>query len=174
MRSFLLLFLILLSLNLQAQKFGYIDSNFIIAKMPGFQDVQTELDKISTQWQGQIDKKWEEVNSLRQKYLNEEILLTDEMKEERLEEIQNLEKEAREYQQNIFGYQGLYFQKQQELLQPIRDELYEAVQKVSRRNRLQIMFDKSSDLIMIYTEPRHDYTDYVLEELGLKEKEEDK
>ena len=74
-----------------------------------------------------------------------------------------------EYQQSIFGFEGLYFLKKKELVKPIQDQVFESVERVAKNNRLQIVFDKSGDLVMIYTDPIHDYTDFVLEDLGLVE-----
>ena len=84
-------------------------------------------------------------------------------------EIDRAWKEVKEYQKQIFGFDGLYFLKKKELIKPVQDQVFDAVEKVAKNNRLQIVFDKSGDLVMIYTDPIHDYTDYVLEELGLGE-----
>ena len=99
----------------------------------------------------------------------EEVLMTKEMKADRIVEIDKKREEAKKYQNKIFGYEGLLFLKRQELIKPVQDELYEAVEKVSKKKKIQIMFDKSGDMVMIYMNPQHDYTDFVLIELGLKE-----
>ncbi|MEL7002723.1 MAG: OmpH family outer membrane protein, partial [Bacteroidota bacterium] len=97
----------------------------------------------------------------------EEVLLTSEMKSDRLEEINKKENELKDYQKKIFGFEGLFFLKKKELVKPVQDQVFDAVEKVCKDQRLAIMFDKAGDLVMIYTDPRHDYTDYVLDELGL-------
>ncbi len=155
-----------------SQKFGYIDADFILKKMPEYPKVRTEMDKAVTDWNESITKRFAEVEKMEKIYLEEEILLTDEMKAERLEKIEVKRNEARAYQNQIFGFEGEYFKKNEDLLKPVREELYKAVKKVANEKKLQIVFDKSSDLIMIFHEIRHDYTDFVLEELGLGEKEE--
>lgn len=165
--TFLVFLLFFVAGYVQAQKFGYIDSEYILKKMPEYQEAHKELDRLAVQWQKEIEDKQKEVDKLRADYQAEEVLLTEEMKEERLEVITGKEKELKEYQKKIFGFDGLIFMKRQELIKPVQDKLYEAVKKVSRDKRLQIMFDKSGDLVMIYTEPIHDYSDYVLEQLGL-------
>ena len=76
----------------------------------------------------------------------------------------------REYQQKVFGFEGLYFLKKKELIEPIQDIIFESIEKIAKKNRLQIVFDKSSEPILLYTNPIHDYTDYVLEDLGLNKK----
>lgn len=169
MKKNFLTFLFILAIfgTASAQKFGYIDSEYILKKMPEYQEAQKELDRLSLNWQKDIEEKKQEVDKLKADFQAEEVLLTDLMKEERLEEIEEKEKELKEYQKKIFGFDGLIFLKRQELIKPVQDKLYEAVEKVAKAKRLQILFDKAGDLVMIYTNPIHDYTDYVLEELGL-------
>lgn len=150
-----------------AQKFGYIDSEFILSKMPSYATAKQEADQFSVNWQKEADGLFQEVDKLRKKYQAEEVLLTDEMKQKRLTEIETKEKEARDFQKRVFGFEGLLFKKRAELIRPVQDNLFEAVEKVSKKKGLQIMFDKSGDLVMIYTNPVHDYTEFVLEELGL-------
>lgn len=150
-----------------AQKFGYIDSEYILSKMPAFTAAQQEADRLSDNWQKEIEGKYKEIDDLRKKYQLEEVLLTDEMKKKRLAEIETKDKEAREYQKKVFGFEGMLFKKRQELVKPVQDNLFEAVEKVAKKKALQIVFDKSGDLVMIYTNPVHDYTEFVLEELGL-------
>ncbi|WP_439880495.1 OmpH family outer membrane protein [Pontibacter sp. MBLB2868] len=169
MRKFLFIFLagFLLAHVSQAQKFGYIDSNYILSKMPAYNKVQQEMDKYADAWQKEIETLQQGVDKLKQDYKAEEVLLTEEMKKKRQAEIAKKETELRDYQRKIFGYEGMMFKRRQELMRPIQDEVFTAVEKVSKAKGLQIMFDKSGDLVMIYTNPVHDYTEYVLEELGL-------
>ncbi|KAA9325454.1 OmpH family outer membrane protein [Adhaeribacter soli] len=150
-----------------AQKFGYIDSEFILSKMPAYASAKQEADQFSANWQKEADGLFQEAEKLRKKFQAEEVLLTDEMKKKRLAEIEAKEKEARDFQKKVFGFEGLLFKKRAELIRPVQDNLFEAVEKVSKKKGLQIMFDKSGDLTMIYTNPVHDYTEFVLEELGL-------
>ncbi|MHC2993292.1 membrane protein [Pontibacter sp. HJ8] len=169
MKKFLFIFLtgFLLAHVSQAQKFGYIDSNFILSKMPAYAKAQTELDKYTEAWQKEIEGMHQEVEKMKQNYKAEEVLLTEEMKQKRLAEIAKKEAEVREYQRKVFGYEGMMFKRRQDLIRPIQDEVFTAVEKVAKAKGLQTVFDKSGDLIMIYTNPVHDYTEYVLEELGL-------
>ncbi|MFD2512750.1 OmpH family outer membrane protein [Pontibacter locisalis] len=169
MKKFLFIFLagFLLTHVSQAQKFGYIDSNYILSKMPAYNKVQQEMDKYAGAWQKEIEQLQQQVDKLKQDYKAEEVLLTEEMKKKRQTEVAKKEAELRDYQQKIFGYEGIMFKRRQELMRPIQDEVFTAVEKVSKAKGLQIMFDKSGDLVMIYTNPVHDYTEYVLEELGL-------
>jgi outer membrane protein len=154
-------------MSAQAQKFGYIDAKFILEKLPEYKTAQAELAKQTQTWQKEIEGLGAETDRLRKEYLAEEVLLTDEMKLERQEAINKKDKAAKEQQKKIFGFDGLYFLKKQELIKPVQDKMFEAIEKVCKKKKIQIMFDKSSDVVMVYTDPRHDYTDFVLEELGL-------
>jgi len=150
-----------------AQKFGYFDSGYVLSKMPEYAKAQGEIDQLSAAWQHEIEEMQSKVDALYRTYQAEQVLLTEEMKQERLEEIKKKEVELKEYQKKVFGFGGLFFLKKQELIKPLQDKLFDAVGKVAKANRLAIVFDKSAELVMIYTDPRHDYTDFVLEELGL-------
>src|SRR5882757_1159881 len=151
----------------EAQKFGYIDSDFILSKMPEYKKAQDEIDQLSTAWEKEIADMQTKVDALYSSYNAEQVLLTEEMKATRMDEIKKKESELKEYNKKVFGFGGLFFLKKQELIRPLQDKVWDAVEKVSKSNRLAIVFDKSGELVMIYTDPRHDYTDFVLEELGL-------
>lgn len=154
-----------------AQRFGYIDSEFILQKMPAYTNAQAEVEKLSAGWQKEIENMRADLTKLQKAYQAEEILLTAEMKTKRQDELTRKENEIREYQRKMFGFEGALFKRRQELIRPAQDQLFEAVEKVARQKALQIIFDKSGDIVMLYTDPRHDYTEYVLEELGLASKE---
>lgn len=169
-----LFFLFLLSFvayESKSQKFGYIDTEYITSKMPAYQEAIKSMNDYSQVWIAEIKKKSNEVDKLKADYQQEEILLTEEMKKQRLKAIDKLEDDVKEMNNNVFGLDGQLFQKKKEILKPIMDQVYVACEKVAREKKLMFIFDKASDLSMIYTDPRHDYTDYVMEALGLKEKE---
>ncbi|MDH5366575.1 MAG: OmpH family outer membrane protein [Cyclobacteriaceae bacterium] len=165
--SFILLILLLCSNFSFGQKFGYIDTDYILAKMPEYNQAQAELDDLSLDWQEEIREMYKEIEGMYSTLQAEEVLLTKEMKNERTEEIKSKEEEVKQYQKKIFGFEGLFFLKKKELIKPIQDKIFDAVEKVCKNQRLAILFDKADALVLIYTDPRHDYTDYVLDELGL-------
>lgn len=167
----LLFILTLLSplVELHAQKFGYIDSDLILKKMPEYKKAEGELAQLSQKWQKELDEQKIGLDKMQADYRAEEILFTEDMKKERLDTIASKEKKLKEQQKKIFGFEGLIFLKKQELMKPVQDKMYEAVEKVSKSKQLQVIFDKSGDLLMIYANPVHDYTDFVLEKLGLGE-----
>lgn len=154
-----------------AQKFGYVNTDFILNKMPEYQKVQGEIQTLATKWEEEVLNMQKEIDDMYSVYKAEEVLLTEEMREERLAAIRERENTLKEYQHKVFGYEGLYYLKKKELVKPVQDEVFEAVEKVARQHKLQIVFDKAADLTMIYTDPIHDYTDFVLDELGLGDKE---
>ena len=169
MRVFVLISVFLaFGLNfVSAQKFGYIDSEFILSKMPEYQKAQGEIDQLAANWQKEIEEMGRKVEGLYVQYKAEEVLLTEEMRQERMADIKKKETDWKDYQKKVFGFEGLYFLKKKELIKPLQDKVWDAVEKVAKANRLAIVFDKAAELTMIYTDPRHDYTDFVLEELGL-------
>jgi outer membrane protein len=151
----------------KAQKFGYVNTNFILNKMPEYTEAKAEIDKLSQAWQEEIDGMQHDIYAMYSAFQAEEVLLTAEMKEERMNTIKKKEDYLKEYQKKVFGFEGLFFLKKRELIKPVQDKVYDAVEKVAHDHKLQIVFDKSGELVMIYTDPIHDYTDYVLDELGL-------
>ncbi len=150
-----------------AQKFGYVDTNYILGRLPEYKQAQAELEKLAQAWETEIQEMIKEAESMEAAFQAEEVLLTVDMRNDRQMEIERQWKEIKDHQKQVFGFEGLYFLKKKELVKPVQDKVFEAVERVAKNNRLQIVFDKSGDLVMIYTDPIHDYTDFVLEELGL-------
>lgn len=167
-KSLFLLFLSLFSTAVWGQKFGYIDSEYITSKMPEYTTAMESMNQYAEKWVKDIQVKYDDLNKLKQKLQQEEILLTDEMKREKLSEVTKKEEELKALNNQVFGFEGLLFQKKKELMKPILDDVYKACEKVARQRKLMFIFDKASDLSMIYTDPRHDYTDYVMEAMGIK------
>ncbi len=160
-------FILMLAPSVMAQKFGYVDTEFILKKMPEYQEAQKEINKLSETWQSEIEESYKEIQGMYDELQAEDVLLTKAMREERMKEIQHKEEEVKAYHKKVFGFEGMFFLKKKELIKPVQDKVFEAVSKVAKEKRLQVIFDKSGSLVMIYTDPIHDYTDYVLEELGL-------
>ena len=169
-RLFFISLFFLLSIESKSQKFGYVNSDFILINMPEYKEAMTEIDNLSKAWEKEVSEMYDVLEKKEIILKNEEILLTKEMYEEKRIQLDEEWKEVREYQQKVFGFEGLYFLKKKELIEPIQDILFESVEKVAKKNRLQIIFDKSSEPILLYTNPIHDYTDYVMEDLGLTKK----
>ncbi|KAA9331542.1 OmpH family outer membrane protein [Hymenobacter busanensis] len=162
-----LLWLVLWPMASQAQKFGYVDSEFLMSKMPSYAQAQAELNTLSQNWQKEVEAQKKDLDKLYRTYQAEEVLLTEAMKKKRQDEILKKEQDIKAYQNKVFGYEGQMFKKRQELTKPVQDQVFEAIEKVAKKKQLAIVFDKSGDLTMLYTNPAHDYTEFVLEELGL-------
>ena len=167
--SGLLLALLLLSVSFsaRAQKFGWVDSEYIMGKMPEYAKAQLELNALSETWQKEIEAQKKDLDKLYHNYQAEEVVLTEPMKKKRQDEILKKEQDVKAYQNKQFGYEGQLFKKRQELNKPVQDKIFEACEKVAKKKSLAVLFDKSGDLTMLYTNPAHDYTEFVLEELGL-------
>jgi outer membrane protein len=169
MRVYLItVFFLIFGLNfVTAQRFGYIDTDFVLNKMPEYKKAQDEIDQLSAAWEKEVQDMAKKIEGMYSAFQAEQVLLTEEMKKERTTAIQKKEAEMKEYQKKVFGFGGLFFLKKQELIKPIQDKVWDAVDKVAKQNNLAIVFDKAGELVMIYTDPRFDYTDFVLDELGL-------
>lgn len=167
----ILLYLTLLNAyhEVDAQKFGYIDTEFITSKIPEYQEVQKNLDSLTNQFIGQVQIMKAELLKLQNDYKLEEVLLTQKLQQERLKEIEEKTNDIIKFETETFGDKGKLFLARQNAIKPILDEIALAVEKVVKDKRLDFLFDKASDgLMMIYANPIHDYSDFVLEELGFE------
>jgi outer membrane protein len=151
-----------------SQKFGYVDSKYILNHVQAYADAQAEIDKASADWQKEIESKYESVEKMEKAYQAEKILLTEEMKRNREAEIEQKRKEARELQKKRFGVEGDLFKKREELVKPIQDEIYAAIQEVASQGQLMVVFDKATNSNILYSNPKHDISDKVLKKMGLK------
>lgn len=157
-----------------AQRFAYVDTEYILDLMPEYRSAQKQLDQIAEDWQKEIEKKQLVIDKMYRDYQAEQILLTEELKKKREQEIQEKEKELREYRNQKFGYEGDLFKKRQELIKPIQDKVFDAVQKIAKQNALDFIFAKSGELIMLYSNAKYDKSDEVLSELGVAVNKADK
>ena len=151
-----------------AQKSCYVNSDYILANIPEYKTAQSNLDQLSAQWQKEIETKYAEIDKLYKSYQAEQILLTDDLKKKRISEIEIKEKEAKEMQKTKFGYEGELFKKRQELVKPIQDKIYAAIKKFAEDGSYAYVFDKSSDLIMLFSNPKYDKSDDILLAMGFK------
>ncbi|QKG53840.1 OmpH family outer membrane protein [Hymenobacter sp. BRD67] len=149
------------------QKFGYIDTEFIMGKMPEYAQAQLELGRLTETWQREIEAQKKDLDKLYRTYQAEEVVLTEAMKKKRQDEILKKEQDIKAYEAKQFGYEGQLFKKRVELNKPAQDKIFDAVEKVVKARKLDFMFDRNGDLTMLYASPTHDYTEFVLEELGL-------
>ena len=158
----------LLPAAVMAQKYCYVDTEYILENITEYKAAQQQLDQLSVNWQKEIEAKYAFIDKLYKDFQAEQILLTDEMKRKRETEIVNKEKEVKEFQKQKFGYEGELFKKKQELVKPIQDKIYNAIKKMATDQSYAVVFDKSSDLIMLYSNPKYDKSDDILNALGYK------
>lgn len=151
-----------------AAKFAYVDTDYILGEIPEYKAAQTELDKTSVQWQKEIDGKYAEVDKLYKAYQADAILLTDDMKKKRENEIINREKEVKDLQKQRFGVDGELFKKRQELVKPIQDKVYNAIKTVAEKSGVGFILDKSGQVAILYANSKYDKSDDVLVYLGYK------
>ena len=152
-----------------AQKFGYVDTEFITSKMPEYAKVQQQIDQNTKTWLNDVEKKKQELEKLEKEFKLEELLLTEDLKQQRLAAIQLKSKESKAFENQVFGAEGDLFKLKQTAYKSILDQISKAIEKVVRAKRLDFIFDKANDgLVLLYTNPIHDYSDYVLEELGVE------
>jgi outer membrane protein len=151
-----------------AQKYCFVNSEYILGKIPAYNDAQKQLDALSSKWQREIEAKYGEIDKLYKAFQAEQILLTEEMKKKRQDEILTREREVKDLQKQRFGYEGDLFKKKQELVKPIQDKVYNAVKKYATDQSYSVIFDKSSDLTMLYANPKYDKSDAILKIMGIK------
>ena len=155
-------------MNCNAQRYAVIDSKYILQKLPEYKDAQKKLDQFSDQWQQEIDKKSADLDKMYKQYDAEQVMLSDELKKKREDELFNKEKELKDLQKKRFGYEGDIFKKREELIKPIQDRVYNAVQRLAVSKLYDFILDKSEGITVIFADPKLDKSDDVLRELGVK------
>jgi len=151
-----------------AQRYAVIDSKYILQKLPEYKTAQQKLDQFSEQWQQEIDKKSADLERMYKNFDAEQFILSNELKKKREDELFNKEKELRDLQKKRYGYEGDIFKKRQELIKPIQDRVYNAVQRLAVAKSYDFILDKSEGITVIFADPKLDRSDDVLRELGVK------
>ena len=166
----ILLFVVLLvsGVCVNAQRYAIIDSKFILDKIPDYKDAQKRLDQFSELWQQEIDQKQTALNKMYKEYDAEQVMLPDELKKKREDELFNKEKELRDLQKKRFGFEGDLFKKRQELIKPIQDKVYNAIQKLAVEKQYDFILDKSEGITVIFADPKLDKSEEVLRYMGVK------
>ena len=152
----------------QAQRYAVIDSKYILEKMPEYKEAQGKLDQFSQLWQQEIDAKQATLDKMYKDYDAEQIMLPDALKKKREDELYNKEKELRDLQKRRFGFEGDLFKKRQELIKPIQDKVYTAIQKLAVEKSYDFILDKSEGITVIFADPKLDRSEDVLRILGVK------
>ena len=151
-----------------AQKIGYVDSKFILEQMEEYTSAQEEIDALSKKWQRELEDMYAKIEQMYKDYQAEEVLLTDDVKKQRQEDIFEAERKAKEFKKGKFGYDGELYKVQDEKIKPIQDKVYDAIEQMAKERRLDFIFDKSANTGILYTNAVYDRTDDVMVKLGLK------
>ena len=149
-----------------AQKLAYVDTQYILDNLPEFTEAQAQLDELSNQWQKEIEAKFAEVDKMYKDYQAQMVLLPDDMKKKKEQEIVDKEKDAKNLQKQRFGKDGDLFKKRQELVKPVQEKVYNAIQDIATTNNYILILDKSGALTILYANPKYDISDEVLDNLG--------
>jgi len=152
----------------QAQRYAVVDTKYILEKMPDYKDAQKRLDGFSESWQKEIDDKQTALDKMYKDYEGEQVMLSDELKKKREDQLFIKEKEVRDLQRKRFGFEGDLFKKRQELIKPIQDKVYNAIQKIAVAKLYDFILDKSEGITVIFADPKLDRSEDILRELGVK------
>jgi len=164
--AIIILLVLFAGTSVQAQKIAYVDTEYILGNIPEYKIAQTQIEDISSKWQKDIELRFAEIDKLYKTYEADATMLPEEMKRKRENEIINKEKDVKDLQKKRFGQDGDLFKKRQELIKPIQDKVYNAIEAVANQDNIAIVFDKSSGATMIYTNNKFDMSDTVLKRLG--------
>jgi outer membrane protein len=151
-----------------AQKFAFVDTEYILKNIPAFNSAQEQLDQLSKQYQKELETMHAEIEQMYKDFQAESVLLSDDMKRKREDVIITKEKEYKELQRKYFGPDGDLFKKRQGLVKPIQDDIFNAVQAIANDGSYAVIFDKSDGTSMLFTNPKYDLSDQVLQKLGYK------
>jgi outer membrane protein len=165
---FVALSVFVLSVTVQAQKYAIIDTRYILDKMPDYKAAQKQLDEVAISWQKDIDNQQADLDKMYQNFEAEQVMLTEELRKKREDQLYNKEKELRDLQRKRFGFEGDLFQKRQELIKPIQDKVYNAVQKMAVLRGYDFVLDKSEGITIIFADPKLDKSEDVLKDLGVR------
>jgi len=152
----------------QQQRFAFIDSEYILNNIPAYRAAQQQLDRLSADWQKEIETQFAEVERLYKNYQAERVMLTEDMRKKREEDIIAKEQAVKDLQRRYYGPEGELTKKQQELVKPIQDEVFRAIREMAVEGGYAAVFDSAADASVLYANPRQDRSDEVLERLGYK------
>lgn len=151
-----------------SQKYAIIDTRYILDKMPDYREAQKQLDAITADWQKEIDGKQADLDKMYKDYEAEQVMLSEDLRKKREDQLFNKEKELRDLQRKRFGFEGDLFKKRQELVKPVQDKVYNAVQRMAVTRGYDFVLDKSEGITIIFADPKLDKSEDVLKDLGVK------
>lgn len=161
------LFFLFSASGLHAQHFSYVDTEYILDKMPEYKSSQKQLDNLAEQWKKDVDVKMKEIDKLYKQYQAEQLLLPADMRKKKEDEILQKEDELNKFKEAKFGKEGELFTKRKELVKPIQDKVFDAIQKFAKDEGIDFILDKAGAVTMLYTNAKYDRSDEILEILGI-------
>ena len=165
----LLLCILTIAAFVQAQgRYAVIDTKYILDKMPDYKAAQKQVDDFASTWQKEIDNMQKELDKMYTDFEAEQVMLTDDLKKKRENQLFIKERAVRDLQRQRFGYEGDLFKKRQELIQPIQNKVYNAIQRLAVQRGYDFILDKSEGITVIFADPKLEKSDDVLKELGVK------
>lgn len=165
-KGILLVFaLFMASVTMEAQRFCYVDVEKILESVEDYNAAQKKLDQFASKWNQEVAQKYQEIEQLYSKYQADKVLLSDKAQQQREDEIIQKEQEARDFQKDKFGPEGELFKKRQELVKPIQDKVYSAIEAYAQKRGYDFIFDRSSDASMLYANPELDKTKDIIEDI---------
>ena len=168
-RLLIAVFVVMLTaFSADAQRYAIIDTKYILDKIPEYKDANKKLEEMADAWQKEIDLLQADLDKMYRQLETEKVMLTPELLKKREDEIFNKEKQVRDLQRRRFGFEGDYFRKKQELVKPIQDKVYNAIQKIAVNRSYDFILDKSEGITVIFADPKLDRSEDVLRELGVK------
>ncbi len=160
--------LLLIGVAVQAQRYAVIDTKFILDRMPEYKQAQKQLDDVAAGWQKEIDAQQQELDKMYRDFDAEQVMLSSDLRKKREDQLFVKEKALRDLQRKRFGFEGDLFKKRQELIKPIQDKVYNAVQKLAVQRGYDFILDKSEGITVIFADPKLEKSEDVLRELGIK------
>jgi outer membrane protein len=151
-----------------SQKYAIIDTRFILDKMPEYKAAQAKLDDIAAGWQKEIDSMQSQLDKMYKDYDAEQVMLSEDLKKKREDQLFTKERSLRDLQRKRFGFEGDLFKKRQELIKPVQDKVYNAVQRIASQRGYDFILDKSEGITVIFADPKLDKSEDVLRELGVR------
>ncbi|OIQ36143.1 MAG: hypothetical protein BM555_03310 [Crocinitomix sp. MedPE-SWsnd] len=170
MKKVIGIFIILIGLAnvASAQRYAYVDTQYILESVPEYAKAQEELNKLSEQWVKEVEDRFNQVQTKRNEFEAEKILLPEEIRRQRLKEINKLETEAKELQKLRFGVGGDLFSQREQLIKPIQDQIFNAIQGIASERNFAFVFDKANQSNLLYADSKYDISDQVLRKMGIK------
>ena len=156
------------SIDVNAQKYAVIDTRYILEKIPDYANAQKELDGIAANWQKEIDAMQTELDKMYKDYEAEQVMLSEDLRKKREDQLFVKEKTLRDLQRQRFGFEGDLFKKRQQMIKPVQDKVFNAVQKLAVQRGYEFILDKSEGITVIFADPKLDKSEDVLRELGVR------